>query len=64
MTELLSTEEAAKRLRRSLRTLCNWRVSGFGPQFVKLGKRGVFYRPEDLEAFIAENARQSTTEAA
>ena len=37
----------------------SWRWTGEGPQFVKLGGR-VVYRLEDVEAYEAEQIRQST----
>lgn len=63
MNKLQSTKTAAERLSCSESTLNHWRVAGCGPSFVKLGRR-VMYRDEDLDAFIAKNVRQSTTEAA
>jgi predicted DNA-binding transcriptional regulator AlpA len=59
--KLRSNKEAADRLGISESTLNHGRVSGQGPQFVKLGRR-VMYRDEDLDAFIAKNLRQSTSE--
>lgn len=38
------------------------RVKGGGIPFVKAGSR-VFYRPEDIEAYLAANRVTSTTEA-
>jgi hypothetical protein len=46
----------------SERTLERWRWLGQGPQFLKLGGR-VAYRLEDIEAFEAEQLRQSTPRA-
>ncbi|WP_420875543.1 helix-turn-helix transcriptional regulator, partial [Pseudemcibacter aquimaris] len=43
------------------RTLERWRWLGEGPAFMKLGGR-VVYRVEDIEAFEANQMRQSTTE--
>ncbi|MCC3861774.1 helix-turn-helix domain-containing protein [Emcibacteraceae bacterium Y4] len=45
----------------SERTLERWRWLGEGPAFMKLGGR-VVYRVEDIEAFEANQMRQSTTE--
>lgn len=59
--ELLTVEEAAKRLRLSTSTLNKWRVSGEGPAFVKLGRR-VLYRAADLEAWLQDGRRHSTSE--
>lgn len=44
----------------SARTLQRWRLEGVGPVYVKLG-RLVRYRQTDLDAFIEECARVSTS---
>ena len=44
----------------SSRTLQRWRLEGVGPVFVKLG-RLVRYRQSDLEHFLNERARTSTS---
>ena len=44
-----------------VRTLQQWRIRGFGPAFVKVG-RSVRYRPADLERFIEANIRTCTRE--
>lgn len=59
---LLTTAEAADYLRIEKRTLENWRVSGRGPAFVRLGG-AVRYRTGALERFIAENECHSTAKA-
>ena len=56
----ISEGEAAEALGLSHRTLQRWRVTGEGPTFVKLGRR-VRYRPADLEAFVEESRRSSTS---
>jgi predicted DNA-binding transcriptional regulator AlpA len=48
---------------RGIATLQKDRVRGTGPQYVKLG-RHVRYRPADVEAWIAQRIRQSTSEGA
>ncbi len=58
---LLNTEEAARILRYSRRTLEALRVKGGGPAYVKLRGRAL-YRREDLLAFIAGNVRTSTSD--
>lgn len=35
------------------------RYMGNGPQFIKLGRK-VFYRPQDVDLWISENARSRT----
>ena len=62
---LLTTDEAATRLRLSPRTLERLRVSGEGPRYVKAGpgKRArVFYRQGDLDAWLARFSYGSTSE--
>ncbi len=61
MTVLLKTEEAAKWLDVSPRTLETWRVRGGGPRFIKNGRR-VAYRETDLDAWIEEQTRRSTSD--
>ena len=51
--------DLARRWSLSERTLERWRWLGEGPRFLKLGGR-VLYRLEDVEAFEAEQVRQST----
>ncbi len=57
----LSTLAAAEYLGLSPATLETLRCRGGGPPFVKLGRR-VVYRREDLEAWLAEGRRSSTSE--
>jgi len=56
---LYTTKEAARFLRISHRTLEDWRLTGEGPYFIKLGRR-VLYRESDLLAFIADRSRKNT----
>jgi hypothetical protein len=44
-------------------TLANWRARNCGPDYVKLG-RAVFYRREDVEAWIALNVMPTDRSAA
>jgi hypothetical protein len=44
-------------------TLANWRTSGIGPEYEKIGGR-VIYRKSALDAFRASRRRRSTSEAA
>ena len=61
---LLTTDEAAEVLRLSRRTLEGWRVKGGGPPFCRFGKdRGrVFYIRRDLDAWVDEQTRTSTSD--
>ncbi len=58
---LLNQREASAFLRLSERTLERLRLTGGGPRFAKAGRR-VVYRVEDLEAWITERLRHSTSE--
>ena len=58
---LRSTKETAERLNSAPGTLENWRVQGRGPAFVRIGGK-VCYRDEDIEAFITNGIRRSTSE--
>lgn len=57
----LTSQELAERLRMSPGTLQNWRVRGFGPRYIKFGKR-VFYPISIVEewenSFLKENTAQ------
>lgn len=59
---LLDTEGAARFLGLSPRTLENRRVSGIeSPAYTKIG-RSVRYSLRDLEEFVAERRRRSTSD--
>jgi hypothetical protein len=55
----LNQKELARRWGMSPRTLERWRWIGFGPKFLKLGKK-VKYRAIDVEAFELDRLRDST----
>jgi hypothetical protein len=59
-TRHLNQRELAERWNISARSLERWRWIGEGPRFLKLGGR-VVYRLEDIEAYEAEQLRDSTT---
>ena len=60
-TDLLTTEEAARYLRLSPRTLERYRVTGEGPRFLKIGRR-VLYRQSDLDEWLKNKSRRSTSD--
>ncbi len=65
MLPLLTSKDAAQCLHLTEQTLRILRMNGKGPKYVRLGdgpKARVRYRPEDLEAYVAERAYQSTAE--
>jgi len=60
--QLLDEQEVSRRLSVSVNTLRYWRVSGDGPNYVKLG-RLVRYDAVALEKFILRNLRVSKARA-
>ena len=58
---LHSVRHAAAYLGISASTLAKLRLTGKGPQYVKIGRR-VLYDPRDLESFAAERKRNHTSE--
>jgi predicted DNA-binding transcriptional regulator AlpA len=61
---VLRTPAAAEYVGLSDSTLEKFRLTGEGPQFVRIGVRAVGYRIEDLEAWLAKRVRRSTSEGA
>ena len=59
---LLTEKEVAKMLGFSVRTCQAWRARGGGPRFVKISSRCVRYRREDLDTWIEERLRRSTSD--
>lgn len=53
MDKLLTTKEAAERLGLASGTLENWRVSGIGPRYVKVGSRSIRYEAAALDEWLA-----------
>lgn len=58
---LLNVRQAALRLGLSKSTLDKMRCAGKGPRFIKSTDRAVRYDPADLEAWIANRRRTSTS---
>ncbi|MEP7452828.1 helix-turn-helix domain-containing protein [Phyllobacterium sp. SB3] len=58
--QMLRTDAAARHTGLSSSTLTKLRLTGNGPRFIKLG-RSVVYDPADIEAWIAQNRRSSTS---
>lgn len=59
---LLTSAAAAERLGISRRTLEAWRSRGGGPRFVAHSRRLVRYRIADLDAWIDERLRSSSSD--
>lgn len=58
---LIEPDELAKRWKMKPVTLAQWRWTGRGPRFLKMG-RNTFYRLKDIEAFEEKKAHNSTTQ--
>ena len=61
MRALLDTEQVAALLGLRPNTLAQWRMSGAGPRFVRLGRR-VRYQPADVDDWLQSQARYSTSD--
>lgn len=61
---LLRPREAAFLLGLSASTLAKMRLAGSGPQYAKLGRRAVAYDRVDLERWVSQRKRNSTSELA
>ncbi|TIP25685.1 MAG: helix-turn-helix domain-containing protein [Mesorhizobium sp.] len=60
---MLRTDGAALHVGLSVSTLEKLRLTGDGPEYIKLG-RSVVYKPSDLDAWMEGNRRKSTSVAA
>ena len=58
---LLKEHDVAAVLNVKVVTLRRWRWAGRGPRFVKIGA-AVRYDPSDVESFIAQGRRHSTSD--
>ena len=59
---LLDEAEAARFLSLTRRTLQAWRLRGLGPPHVRISRRAIRYRVEDLVTYVEGRVRSSTTE--
>lgn len=59
--DFMTTKEVAELFQISPGTLCNWRVQGFGPRFVKFGQR-VLYSKDEVQKFVEKNLCQNTAQ--
>ncbi len=59
---LLTTQEAATYLGVSKAFLERDRWAGARIPFIKVGSRGVRYRPQDLEQYVEQQVRRSTSD--
>lgn len=58
----LRPKEAAAHLGLATSTLAKMRLRGDGPCYAKLGKRAVVYDFHDLESWVDEQKRRSTSD--
>jgi predicted DNA-binding transcriptional regulator AlpA len=58
---VMRTKEAAEYCQSSKSTFEKLRLTGGGPVYSKIGRR-VVYRVEDLDAWLDENRRRSTSD--
>ncbi|SEC53981.1 helix-turn-helix transcriptional regulator [Arthrobacter woluwensis] len=54
LDELLTAEEIASWLGKSVQSLAQDRYRGVGPAFIRVGTRAVRYRKADVEAWLTE----------
>jgi len=59
---LLRTDQAAEFLGLKRRTWEHWRFVGGGPVYIEISPRCIRYRRSDLEAFVEERLKRSTSE--
>lgn len=62
LSPLMTETQAAEYLSLTNRALQAWRCQGRGPRFVKISARAVRYRLEDLERWVEERLRRSTSD--
>ena len=62
LSVVLSTAQAAEYLGVRRRTLETWRRNGAGPPFISISKRCVRYRKTDLDRWLEERVRRSTSD--
>ena len=60
-TALLTDDQVFQLCGIKPKTLANWRCTGVGPAFVKVGHH-IRYRPQDLQAFLDSRVFKSTSD--
>jgi predicted DNA-binding transcriptional regulator AlpA len=61
--KLLTPAQTAEYLTLSISTLARMRISGNGPNFIRLSRQKVGYRQSDLDKFLEARVRTSTSQA-
>ena len=59
---LLNERDVAALLGITTRALQAWRVRGYGPRFARISPRAIRYRRKDVEAWVAQQMKSSTSE--
>lgn len=59
--DLLTPDQVQELTGNSIVTLSRWRQRGYGPKYLKLGRK-VWYRRADLDEWLAAQVRCSTAE--
>jgi len=59
-TDLIDSKIVARMLGVSTKTIERWRLEGIGPQYVKLSKRVVRYKVQDVSDYVNGNIRRNT----
>jgi predicted DNA-binding transcriptional regulator AlpA len=60
--ERLRVRDAADYIGLSISTLAKWRITGFGPRYIKAGAR-VLYDRADLDEWLKARRRSNTAQA-
>ena len=63
MESLLNESQVAKILQLTPRALQRWRLEGRGPRFVRLSRRCIRYKREDICQWIENRIRVSTSDS-
>lgn len=59
---LWTEKETARYIGFDARTLQSWRMKGTGPRYVQISPRCIRYRPEDINQWIEQKLRRSTSD--
>lgn len=61
LDSLVSPETLAEKAHVTVRNLGEWRATGRGPKFIRVGKKP-FYRPEAIDEWLLAQEHSSTSE--
>ena len=61
LDSLITPDTLADRLGVQRRTIDEWRITGRGPKYIRIGK-AVRYRPAAVDEWLLEQERRSTAE--